>query len=193
MVVAVATALAGAAWAAPLVGWDAAATAYLVWTWLVVGRMSAAATADHAGVEDPTRSGADVLLLCAGVASLVAVGFVIARGADAQGFAKLVLTVLGIGSVLVSWFVVHTTYTLRYAKLFYDDPPGGVRFNQDDPPRYADFAYLAFTVGMTFQVSDTSITLPAIRSNVLRHGLLSYLFGAVIIASVINIVAGLSK
>jgi uncharacterized membrane protein len=52
---------------------------------------------------------------------------VIARGGDAHGFAKLVPTVLGIGSVLVSWFV-HTTYTLRYAKLFYDDVPGGVSF-----------------------------------------------------------------
>jgi uncharacterized membrane protein len=74
LVIAVATAMAGAAWAAPLVGWDAAAAVYLVWTWLVVGRMAADATADQAGVEDPTLAGADVLLLNAGVASLIAVG-----------------------------------------------------------------------------------------------------------------------
>jgi len=76
--------------------------------------------------------------------------------------------VFGIGSVVVSWLVVHTTYTLRYAKLFYDKTPGGVNFNQDEPPRYADFAYLAFTVGMTFQVSDTDLTLAGIRGNVLH-------------------------
>jgi uncharacterized membrane protein len=193
LVVAGATAVFGPGWSAPLVGWDTAAATYVSWTWILVGRMDPIVTAEHAGIEDPTRSGADLLLLCAGVASLVAVGFVIVHGADAEGLTKFVLTVFGIGSIVVSWLVVHTTYTLRYAKLFYDSTPGGVTFNQDGPPRYADFAYLAFTVGMTFQVSDTDITSSIVRSNVLRHALLSYLYGAVIIAATINIVAGLSK
>ena len=193
LAVAVATAVFGPGWSAPLVGWDTAAATYVCWTWIVVGRMDPTDTAEHAGIEDPTRSGADLLLLCAGVASLVAVGFVIVHGADSQGLAKVVLTVFGIGSIVVSWLVVHTTYTLRYAKLFYDTTPGGVTFNQDEPPRYGDFAYLAFTVGMTFQVSDTDITSSIVRSNVLRHAMLSYLYGAVIIAATINIVAGLSK
>ena len=165
----------------------------MVWSWAIIGGLDAGATADHAGVEDPTRPGADVLLLFAGVASLVAVGFVIVHGANAQGLGKVVLTVLGIGSVVVSWSVVHTTYIVRSAKLFYDGTPGGVSFNQDGPPRYTDFVYLALTVGMTFQVSDTDITLPVVRTNVLRHALLSYLYGAVIIATAINIVAGLGK
>jgi uncharacterized membrane protein len=191
--VAVATAVFGPGWSAPLIGWDTAAATYLVWTWILVGRMDPTDTAEHAGIEDPTRSGADLLLLCAGVASLVAVGFVIVHGAHSQGLAKVLLTVFGIGSIVVSWLVVHTTYTLRYAKLFYDNAPGGVNFNQDEAPCYADFAYLAFTVGMTFQVSDTDLTSPTIRGNVLRHALLSYLYGAVIIAATINIVAGLSK
>ncbi len=192
LAVAAATAVFGPAWLAPLAGWDAAAASYVAWTWITVGRMDATATAARAGVEDPTRSGSDLLLLCAGLASLVAVGFVIVRGANSEGVAKAVLTAIGIVSVVVSWLVVHTTYTLRYAKLFYDNTPGGVNFNQDQPPRYADFAYLAFTVGMTFQVSDTEITLSTIRTNVLRHALLSFLYGAVIIATTINIVAGLS-
>ena len=57
-------------------------------------------------------------------------------------------------------------------------------------PDYLDFAYLAFTVGMTFQVSDTAVRDPAIRRTVLRQALISYLFGAVIIAATINVVAG---
>jgi uncharacterized membrane protein len=68
-----------------------------------------------------------------------------------------------------------------------------VNFNQDEPPDYVDFAYLAFTIGMTFQVSDTDLQESAIRHTALRHALLSYLFGAVIVAGTINLVAGLVK
>jgi uncharacterized membrane protein len=71
--------------------------------------------------------------------------------------------------------------------------PGGVSFNQHDPPGYLDFAYLAFTIGMTFQVSDTDIRSSAIRATALRHALLSYLFGAVILATSVNFVVSLSS
>jgi uncharacterized membrane protein len=98
---------------------------------------------------------------------------------------------LGVGSVGLSWFTVHTLFTLRYARLYYTGEDGGVSFNQDAPPRYLDFAYLAFTIGMTFQVSDTELQSPAIRHSALRHALLSYLFGAVILATTINLIAGL--
>ena len=76
--------------------------------------------------------------------------------------------------------------------LYYADDLGGVDFNQDEPPRYTDFAYLAFTLGMTFQVSDTDLKNHLVRVTALRHALLSYLFGAVILATTINLVAGLS-
>ena len=69
--------------------------------------------------------------------------------------------------------------------------PGAVDFNEKDPPAYLDFAYLAFTIGMTFQVSDTNLTTKAIRRIALRHALMSYLFGAVIVALMINVVASL--
>jgi uncharacterized membrane protein len=68
-----------------------------------------------------------------------------------------------------------------------------VDFNEDDAPDYRDFAYLAFTIGMTFQVSDTTLQTSEIRRTALRHALLSYVFGAVVIATTINLVAGLGK
>jgi len=68
-----------------------------------------------------------------------------------------------------------------------------VDFNEDEPPCYTDFAYLAFTLGMTFQVSDTDLKTKVIRRTALQHALLSYLFGTVIIASMINLVAGLGR
>ncbi len=94
-------------------------------------------------------------------------------------------------SVVLSWATVHTVFTLRYTRSHYQEPEGGVDFNESDPPAYLDFAYLAFTIGMTFQVSDTDLTTKSIRRIALGHALMSYLFGAVIVALAINIVASL--
>jgi uncharacterized membrane protein len=88
---------------------------------------------------------------------------------------------------------VQTVFTSRYARLYYSHPAGGIDFNQEAPPRYSDFAYLAFTVGMTFQVSDTDLQTSAVRATALRHALLSYLLGAVILATTINLISGLIR
>ena len=93
----------------------------------------------------------------------------------------------------MAWAAVHTTFAVRYARLYYAGPDGGIDFNSDEPPAYTDFAYLAFTIGMTFQVSDTAIGAKVIRSTALRHGLLSFLFGTVVIATTINLLASLGR
>jgi uncharacterized membrane protein len=102
-------------------------------------------------------------------------------------------TVLGVVSIAASWLVLHTVLTLRYARLYYADPRGGVGFNQDSDPTFRVFAYVAFTVGMTFQVSDTTIQKAAIGATVLRHALVSFVFDAVIIAVTVNVIAGLGN
>jgi uncharacterized membrane protein len=177
----------------PLVGWDTAAVVYLVWVWVSIWPHNAERTAALAVREDPTRAIADVLLLSASVASLVSVATVIARAARTSGAEEVWQVGLGVGSVLLSWAVVHTVFTLRYAKLYYTGPDGGVDFNQDEPPDYGDFAYLAFTIGMTFQVSDTDLRTNDIRRTALRHGLLSYLLGTGVLATTINLVASISS
>jgi uncharacterized membrane protein len=177
-----------------LIAWDIAAVIFLAWTWRTIWPMDPERTARDAEREDPTRAAADLVLLIAAVVSLVAVGYVIVRAGSAGGFAAGVQVGLGVASVIASWAVVHTIYTLRYARLYYSSRrDGGVDFHQDDAPRFSDFAYMAFTVGMTFQVSDTEINTPVFRAYILRHALLSYLFGTVIVALTINLVAGLSK
>jgi uncharacterized membrane protein len=178
---------------APLLGWDAAALLYLVWTWLVIWPMDVAVTKSHAVREDPSRAMADVLLLVASVASLLGVGLILLESGNSQGSAQLLQVLLGFVSVVVSWATVHTIFTLRYAEQYYRGPEGGVEFNGKGLPVYKDFAYLAFTVGMTFQVSDTEVTSKEIRHTILRQALIAYMFGTVIVASTINLIAGLSK
>jgi len=191
LIAAVATGLSGAWGYAFVVGWIAAALFYTAWVWLRIGRMGAEATRAHATREDPSRGVADLLLVLASLASLGNVAFVLVTAASASGFERVVLAALAIASVGLSWGLIHTLYTLRYARLYYTEEVGGVDFNQAEDPDYADFAYLSFTLGMTYQVSDTSLQSRAFRLSALRQGLLSYLFGAVILATVINLVAGL--
>jgi uncharacterized membrane protein len=192
-------AVAGLAWAfgpwelAPMMGWDAAALGYVAWTWATVWRLDAAHTAQQAVGEDPGRAATDVLLLTASVVSLVAVGLVIVKAGNSSGTAEVMQAALGLASVVLSWTVVHTVFALRYASLYYHGTDGGLDFNQDAPPRFSDFAYVAFTIGMTFQVSDTELTTPEVRGTALRHALLSYLFGSVILAATINLIAGLAR
>lgn len=178
---------------APLAGWDSAVVVYVGWVWLTVGRMDSQLTKQHALRENPGRAAADVLLIFASVASLVAVLLLLLQASSASGVNKVIDIVLGLLSITIAWFLVHTTFMLTYARLFYGKPQGGVDFNESDLPKYADFAYLAFTIGMTYQVSDTDLTNKAIRVAGLRHALLSYLFGTVIIATTINTLASLSQ
>ena len=177
----------------PLWGWDAAAAIYSAWLLAPVFKLDSAQPAEHASSEEPDRFTVDVLMVLAGLASLVAVGMALVESGQVQGGAKTVLMITCVASVVLSWLLVHMTFTLRYASLFYAMPKGGVEFNCDEDPSYMDFAYLSFTVGMTYQVSDTNISKPQIRHAILGHSLLSFLFGTVIVATTINLVAGLSK
>lgn len=175
---------------APVAGWIAAAAVYLLWTWTVISRMSPSDTASHATREDPTRALTDITLIAASVASLGGVAYLLMAGST-QGADTEIGAGMGFASVVAAWLVVHTVFTLRYALLYYLTPAGGVSFNQDEPPSYVDFAYLAFTIGMTYQVSDTDLQTRDIRSTALRHALLSFLLGAIVLATTINLVAGL--
>jgi uncharacterized membrane protein len=189
----VAAGLVNAGRMAPLSGWDIMALVYGGWTWFTIWPLGAAAAEADANREDPGRDLTDLVLLCAAVASLAAVGAVLLGVGGAGGYTKYLLAALALVSVFVSWALVHTVYTLKYARLYYTGTPGGIDFNGTGAPDYHDFAYLAFTIGMTFQVSDTNLQSKQIRRTVLRHAWLSFPLVTVIIATSINLVAGLAK
>jgi uncharacterized membrane protein len=176
-----------------LLGWDVAVVIYLVWTWGSVWRLDPGETAQLAKREDPSTAVAELVVLGAGTAMLAAVGFALIKAGQASGGLKAYLVTIGVLSVVLSWTVVHTVFALRYARAYYSEPTGGIEFNEEEPPNYVDFAYYSFTVGMTFQVADTNITSRAVRRTTLHHALLSYLFGAVLLGLVINVVATLLK
>ena len=179
-------------WRFAVAGWVTAAGVYVVWTQLILRGMDAEETCRWATREDPTRWVADAVILSASVASLGGVGYLVAAGSR-SGAEAIQAAIVGILTVAASWVAVHTLYTVHYARLYYSGDPGGIDFHDPEPPRFRDFSYVAFTVGMTYQVSDTEINLTSIRATVLRHALVSYLLGAVVLAVTINLIAGLSS
>ncbi|MCW2952197.1 MAG: hypothetical protein JWQ48_1367 [Conexibacter sp.] len=191
-VIAVGTSLLSSPTFGILLGWDVAAVLYVARVWWTLWPMDAERTARSAVRVDPTRAMADLLLLTASVASLLAVLLVLVSAAHTTGSSQDLRITLGLASVVASWGVVHTVYALRYAAIYYTGPDGGVDFNEDTPPDYADFAYLSLTIGMTFQVSDTDLQSKDIRRTAVRHALLSYVFGTGVVATTVNLVASLT-
>jgi uncharacterized membrane protein len=174
-----------------LAGWTVAAAGLLVWVWRMSWPQDHGGTKRLAEEEGSTRV-TDMVVLVAAVASLAAVVVALARSGDGDtvGIASVVL---GVVAVILSWAVVNTVFALKYARLYYSGGDGGIDFHQDQPPAYSDFAYLAFTVGMSFAVSDTEPAGTEIRKTALGHALLSYLFGTVVIAVAVNLVTNLGQ
>ena len=174
-----------------LVGWAVAAGVLMSWVWRISWPLDSAGTKRLAEEEGRTRV-TDTVVLCAAVASLAAVVEALVRSGsgDAVGVATVVLGVL---VVILSWALVNTVFALKYARRYYSGGDGGIDFGDDERPAYSDFAYLAFTVGMSFAVPDAQIVDTSIRKVGLGHALLSYLFGTVVIAVAINLVTNLGQ
>jgi uncharacterized membrane protein len=180
---------------AAVAGWDFAALAFLTSVWPIIVRADSSHAAQLAKREDETRGSATVLLVAASVASLLGVGFAITLARGQSGPLQGVLIGAAVLTVVLSWTVVNTVFTLRYADLHFGSDAGIAFGNSDGPdgPTYRDFAYVAFTIGMCYQVSDTTVRDRLIRRTVLSHALLSYLFGAAIIGGSVNLIAGLIR
>jgi uncharacterized membrane protein len=175
---------------AVLAGWDATSAVFVLSVFLSTRGADSARTSELARKEDDSRVVSEAILVGASIISLVAVVFALLAARGMQRDLKTGITAIVVVSVLFSWSSVHTIFMLRYARLYYAQD-GGIDFHTDEAPDFGDFLYIALTVGMTFQVSDTDLTSRAIRRTALRHALLSYMFGVAVFATTINIVGTL--
>ena len=182
-------------WAAadPLVGtmagWMTTGLVYTGATWAVALRMTPEQTRAHATAEDPGRLASSLVLLLASLGSLLGVGALLVAGSG-KGGGVPADTIVGVGVVAVSWVTVHTVFALHYARVHYtwDGAGPAVDFDSPEDPDYHDFAYLSFTIGMCYQVSDTILHARRARRLALQHSFLAYLLGAVVIACSVNLV-----
>lgn len=177
-----------------MAAWSGVCLTFLLAVWFTLARVDGEATRRFSERQDDARAAARVLVITGSLISLFAVGSGLLRsrqGAAQDHLVENVVVVATVVTVVLTWLLIHVEAMLHYARLYYDGDDGGVDFG-NERPSYNDFAYLAFTVGMTFQVSDTPVTDARIRRAVLHHALLSHLFGTILVALTINGVASLA-
>lgn len=176
-----------------VIGWDAASVGLLGIAWWMILHSTSEQTHTRAGREDPGRAGLGLIALTSSAVSLVAAAFVLDRAAKLMPSAPGVAVAIAVIAVVSAWFLTHTVYTFRYAHLYYscDDPDGELEFPGQTAPSDRNFAYFAFVLGMTFQVSDVQITSPRLRWAALWHGIVSFWYNAAVLALTLNVIGGL--
>jgi uncharacterized membrane protein len=186
-------------WTRFVAAYDVFALCLLAWYWLIALQRDAEGAGRRAAMEDPGRN-----LIVVLVVASVAFGFgsaleILGRGSLHDDPHRAFLYAIGLGAVVLGWFLIHTAFMFRYARLYYGDrdhdrmSDGGLVFPGGREPNDLDFAYFSFVLGMTFQVSDVQVTSPTIRKLALAHGLISFGYNTSILALVVNVVAGLLR
>ena len=178
-----------------MIGWDTFSVCMIVMTWITFFITTAKQIRIQSKVQDPNRSIIFIIILICTLASFLTVLLLILTKKDGEHGASWRMPI-AVAGMLFSWILIHTSFTLRYAHIFYGDHKsnpnthaGGLEFPGDELPDYLDFAYFSFVLGMTFQVSDVQITSKRFRRLALLHGLISFIFDTTMIALTINILA----
>ncbi|MFF9011771.1 DUF1345 domain-containing protein [Streptomyces sp. NPDC014870] len=171
-----------------LAGIAATEAVFVVTGWLVLWPMDAATTRRDARREDFRPAVDELVIVAVALCGLASIVVLLLRGGTDTGHAAAATALSG---VFMAWAALHLMYATRYAYLYCGTSEGGIDFNSEEPPAYRDFLYFSYNLGMTYQVSDTDVSDRRIRAVVLRHSLLSYVFGTSILATAINLVVGL--
>jgi uncharacterized membrane protein len=176
-----------------ILSWDVSVFLYLVLAWWMFARSTSADLHRRASAEDEGAVAVLVLTVAASVASLFAIGVELAGIHNAGAEAAGARVAIAVGTILCSWFFLHTIFALHYAHVDYDAKTHdwSLRFPGDDPPGYWDFVYFSFNLGAAAQTSDVAITSGSLRRVVLAHTILSFLFNTTVLALAVNVGAGL--
>ena len=176
-----------------LLAWDAFT---LIWLALAMEmfvrsdrkRLQARADRDDAGAVAVLA-----LSIVAAVASMVAIGLELHRAKEGGGPMAAGVVVLTTATILLSWLFVHTIFAVHYAHDFYagDDDRRGLKFPGSEDPNYSDFLYFSFNLGAAAQTSDVQVESSRLRTFVLVHTILSFLFNTTVLALAINVGASL--
>ncbi len=180
-----------------IIGWIVGVAFFLASTAVVLAKATPDRMRARARKQDPLRAVLLVIVVAAAAVSFVALGFMLESKAAGEMPTGPRIVVAGF-AVLASWTLTHTIFALHYAHLYYGGDParrglqdrGGLAFPTEGTPDFWDFLYFSFVVGMTCQVSDVQVTSRHMRRLTLGHGVLSFLFNAVILALAVNFIAG---
>ncbi|MCP4575981.1 MAG: DUF1345 domain-containing protein [Deltaproteobacteria bacterium] len=183
-----------------LLAWDLGVLFLLTVILIMMKKADADKTMHRAQIQEPSNMGTLTLTVLISVASMVAVAFMLNDGVhwkeEPANFHLGLCTV----AIFSAWFLLHTFFALHYARLYYDEVDdgstgeykGGLEFPGDQLADYWDFMYYSFTIAMCYQTSDVSISNAPMRRLTLIHSILSFIFVALIIGLVVNVVSNLA-
>lgn len=180
-----------------ILSWDIFCFAMLVFSWILFFKTN---SDDLCIVVEKQDDGIKVISTIVTIAICFSVfgAVILMFGSDESPRNKILHTIISLSPVLLSWLLLHTMFAIRYAHLYHDHGTldtgtkvGGIDFPSKENPDYIDFAYFSFVIGMTFQVSDVTISSRTIRRFALMHSLISFVFNTIILALTINTIAGL--
>jgi uncharacterized membrane protein len=180
-----------------ILSWNAFTLTGIILAWSRIVWADAKEVVANAKLQDTSRSIIFGIVLLGACGSLFAVAYLLGTAKNVPGTRLVQHVALAALTVIFSWFFIHTIFALHYAHAYYrqiddgGDRGDGLNFPDCNEPDFLDFAYFSFVIGMTFQVSDVSITSTRIRRLSLVHALLSFLFNTVILALAINLASGL--
>jgi uncharacterized membrane protein len=179
-----------------MVLWDVFCLAILTSAWIFFYTCPPAKIRQIASKEDGSRLFVFFIVVICSLASMVIVSLLLFSKISSPE--KTLYLIVAVGGMLLSWVMVHTTFCFHYAYMYYGDDNDtpelhaeGLDFPEEKSPDYIDFAYFAFIIGMTFQVSDVVITSREIRRTALAHSLLAFALNTFVIALTVNLIAGL--
>jgi uncharacterized membrane protein len=182
-----------------IASWDASALFYLALAWKRIVKSDARSTREHAEPEDSSRFVMLLVFLFCACASLVAIGYVVSGIDELAFWPRAGHLALSIGALVFSWLVIQTVFTFHYAHLYYWTRADGaharapLEFPGHEEPDYRDFAYYAFVVGMTTQVSDVTVTTKPLRWFTLVHAVFAFMFNMAVLALALNIIASVVR
>jgi uncharacterized membrane protein len=175
-----------------LVSWDCGVALFLLLIFRWMMGLSASQICEHFSEEEQTALVILTISIVAAFLSLVAIVAFLSTVTQASSAERAAHFALAAVTVLVSWILVPTTFTLHYADMFYraDADHQPLLFPGTSMPLFMDFAYFSFTIAAACQTADVSTTAGTIRKVVGLHSVLSFLFNAAILGFAINVTAG---
>lgn len=176
-----------------LIGWDFGVTLFLVTIYAWMPRFTPRQLCSHYIEEDPSGPVILVAVTAAALLSLLAIVEPLAtlrHLAHAQRISSFALAAI---TLVDSWLLVPTMFTMHYADMFYSAPQQQrpLLFPRTEMPGFWDFAYFSFTIAAACQTADVSTTEVSIRRVVILHEVISFAFNVAILGFAINITAGL--
>lgn len=177
-----------------LTGWNAATLILVPFTYILLRRLNAKQLRARYQEEDPTAPVIIVIVIAAALVSVIAIVALLATAKQVAPDVRFAHLALATMTVVNSWLLVHTMFTIHYADIYYSVPEGTpppLKFPDTREPLFWDFVYFSFTIGVACQTADVATAQTDIRCLVTVHSIIAFVFNLFVLGFAVNVSAGL--